>query len=367
MKNSHPQASLPQISARTLAYFHRATDEPTSAPPLKQSRGIAPCFLHPKYALTQRETQGEGEGATKARMEIQRGHRATLTPAPTNSCSSLPVCMMRAGRSPFSGGSFPLGCPQTWLDPRAGPLARLSHLWPHNALNCGKPDITAELQSTGIEWFYSSHKDVSVFLPQAKAVAKGPCSGGRATTPAEPSQPTGSSPRLGSAPLQPWLSIRPAGHKEWAAGSILQAWALPLSHTHGLASARPAQGSNRAPRALHRKQHSHSEMPTPNRDRVCYRHRLNAAVKGEFPLIISTFHQDDSGALPKAAGAPQAERAGGTPVFQVLQVMNTLPFQDLGWAKDTLSFIKTISEVTDHFGWASWCFWEMQIYIKVIK
>lgn len=59
---------------------------------------------------------------------MQRGHRATLTPVPTNSCSSFPVCMMRAvtwrpaGLPPFSGGSAPLGCPK----PGAGPLIRLS-------------------------------------------------------------------------------------------------------------------------------------------------------------------------------------------------------------------------------------------------
>lgn len=192
--------------------------------------------------------------------------------------------------------------------------------------------------------------------------------------PAEPSYPTESSPRLGSAPVHPWLSTRAAGTREWAGGSSLQGWALLLP-CHGLASAGPAQAAPTQPLSLG----FPKETPQPHQNAKPLAETASAtgtglqtecSVKGELRLIISTFHRDDSGVLlgeGEAAGAPQADWAGSTPTFQDLQVLNTLPFQDLGWAKDTLSFIKIVSEVTDHFGWVSWCFWEMQIYIKVIK
>lgn len=78
-KNHDPQTSLLQTSAETLAYLHRATDEPTSASPVNPSRGTAWYPLHLKCALTQRGTEAKGDGGTKAGMDTQGGHGATLS------------------------------------------------------------------------------------------------------------------------------------------------------------------------------------------------------------------------------------------------------------------------------------------------
>lgn len=161
-------------------------------------------------------------------------------------------------------------------------------------------------------------------------------------------------PGLGSAPAQHRPSIRAAGPGQWAAGSTLQGWGLCCSVTDTWTciskGSSGQQPPNHTPWAFHRNHHSHSKMPNPLTQTVSVPGtglQTGCKCEREFSLIISAFHRDDSG---EPAGAPQADQAGGTPVFQVLQVMNTLPFQDLGWAKDTLSFIKS------HFR-GNWLFW----------
>lgn len=107
------------------------------------------------------------------------------------------------------------------------------------------------LQRTGLEWFYSSHKDFFVWSFSQKPnqwprlVSRALLR--RQSHPSWALLPQRQLPMLGSAPLQPWLSSRAAGAREWAPGSSLQGWGLLLQchrQTHGLASARPAQGSN---------------------------------------------------------------------------------------------------------------------------
>lgn len=240
------------------------------------------------------------------------------------------------------------------------------------------------LQRTGLEWFCSSHKDFFVWSfsqkpnqwPRLLSRSAGPCSGGRAT-PAEPSCPRGSSPCWAQPLSSPGSAAGLQEHGNELLGAACRAGVCCCSVTDtrtciSKASSRQ-QPPNHTPRAFHRKHHSHAEIPNPLTETASVtgtglqtKCRCERGISFDNLYISSRWFRSSSRG-GEAAGAPQADGAGSTPMLQVLQVLNTLPFQDLGWAKDTLSFIKTISEATDHFGWASWCFWEMQIYIKVIK
>lgn len=127
------------------------------------------------------------------------------------------------------------------------------------------------------------------FLPKAKPVTRTPqeVSGAllwRQSRPPPALPPQRQLPMLGSAPLQPWLSriAAPQGGRStlgmscWEQPAGLGSAAAAVSQTQGLASARPARGSNHpanAPWAFHRERHGHTEIPNSNRDSGCYRQR----------------------------------------------------------------------------------------------
>lgn len=220
------------------------------------------------------------------------------------------------------------------------------------------------------------------FQPKAKPVTKTPQQVSRAllqrqSHPSWALLPRGSSPCWAQPLSSPGSAAGLQEHGNELLGAACRAGVCCCSVTDtrtciSKASSRQ-QPPNHTPRAFHRKHHSHAEIPNPLTETASVtgtglqtKCRCERGISFDNLYISSRWFRSSSRG-GEAAGAPQADGAGSTPMLQVLQVLNTLPFQDLGWAKDTLSFIKTISEATDHFGWASWCFWEMQIYIKVIK
>lgn len=130
------KASLPQISARTLAYFHRVANICASSEPKPWSS-----LLFCQHALRQRDTEGKEaprpgwkcKGDTEPRS-LQHPHTLQL------------LCSLHCGAVGCRSVAFPplsgLGCPYTWLAPKAAPLLRLPQPWPHTTSSCGKPDIS---------------------------------------------------------------------------------------------------------------------------------------------------------------------------------------------------------------------------------
>lgn len=155
------KASLPQISARTLAYFHRVANICASSEPKPWSS-----LLFCQHARRQRDSEGKEaprpgwkcKGDTEP-CSLQHPHTLQL------------LCSLHCGAVGCRSVAFPplsgLGCPYTWLAPNLHPCSGSlsSDPTPPPAVANLTSHPTASppaLQRAGMEWFHSPHKDLSV-------------------------------------------------------------------------------------------------------------------------------------------------------------------------------------------------------------